>query len=111
MIKYKTPWHIRQYVKRELMDYQKNKLLLQDINKYNSDILDTKGIILASRRIAQIETVLQRLNEEDRQAAEIIFIQHYGQVGAEVAKGLSKNAYYNAMNKVIYLTAIEMELM
>lgn len=93
------------------MDYKKNKLLMQDLNKYNSDAIDTKGLILASRRIAQIEAVLQKLNEEDRQAADIIFIQQYGQIGAEVAKGLSKNAYYNAMNKVIYLVAVEMDLM
>lgn len=93
------------------MDYKKNKLLMQDLSKYNSDAIDTKGLILASRRIAQIEAVLQKLNEEDRQAADIIFIQQYGQIGAEVAKGLSKNAYYNAMNKVIYLVAVEMDLM
>lgn len=108
MIKYKTPWHIRQYVKKELMDYKKNKQLMQDIKKYN---VDSKGLILASRRIAQIEAVFQRLNEEDRRAAEAIFIEKYGQVGAEVSKGISKNAYYNAMNKVIYLVAVEMELM
>ena len=102
---YKTAWHIRQYVKRELMDYKNNKKMLQSYKG------NTRGLILAFQRITQIETVLNRLNREDREAAEIIFIDQYTQAGAEVAKGLSKRAYYNVMNKVIYLTAIEMGLM
>ena len=102
--KYKIPWHIRQYVKKELMDYKANKKL---ISKYNGD---TRGLILANMRLTQIDNVLQSLNKEDREAAEIIFIDKYTQSGAEIAKGLSKAAYYNAMNKVIYLVAVEMDL-
>lgn len=102
--KYKVPWHVRQYVKKELMDYKSNKKLMA---KYKGD---TRGLLLAQSRIAQIEKVLESLNKEDREAAEIIFIDHYTQTGAEIAKGLGKNAYYNAMAKVIYLTAVEMEL-
>jgi len=26
--KYKIPWHVRQYVKKELMDYKSNKKLI-----------------------------------------------------------------------------------
>jgi len=102
--KYKIPWHVRQYVKKELMDYKSNKKL---VAKYKGD---TRGLILANMRLAQIESVLERLNKEDREAAELIFIDKYTQSGAEVAKGLSKAAYYNAMNKVIYLVAVEMDL-
>ena len=101
---YKLPWHVRQYVKKELMDYKSNKKLLKNYKG------DTRGLILANTRINQIERVLERLNKEDREAAELIFIDKYTQSGAEVAKGLSKAAYYNAMNKVIYLTAVEMDL-
>ena len=102
--KYKIPWHVRQYVKKELMDYQSNKRLLAKLKG------NTRELILINLRLTQIENVLQSLNKEDREAAEIIFIQKYTQGGAEIAKGLSKAAYYNAMNKVIYLTAVEMEL-
>lgn len=101
---YKIPWHVRQYVKKELMDYKNNKRL---IAKYKGD---TRGLILANMRLAQIENVLNSLNKEDREAAELIFIDKYTQSGAEIAKGLSKAAYYNAMNKVIYLVAVEMDL-
>ena len=102
--KCKIPWHVRQYVKKELMDYKSNKKL---VNKFKGD---TRALILANMRLSQIESVLNSLNEEDREAAELIFIDKYTQAGAEVAKGISKAAYYNAMNKVIYLTAIEMDL-
>ncbi|MBR2159882.1 MAG: hypothetical protein IJ938_01060 [Clostridia bacterium] len=102
--KYKIPWHVRQYVKKELMDFKKNKKLMANYKG------DTRTLILANTRINQIENVLNRLNKEDREAAELIFIDQYSQSGAEIARGLSKAAYYNAMNKVIYLTAIEMDL-
>ena len=102
--KYKVPWHVRQYVKKELMDYKSNKRL---IAKYKGD---TRGLLLAQSRINHIENVFERLNKEDREAAEAIFIDHYTQAGAEVAKGISYTAYYNAMAKIIYLTAVEMEL-
>lgn len=102
--KYKIPWHVRQYVKCELMDYMSNKKLIADYNG------NTRDLILIIKRLRQIENVLESLNKEDREAAEIIFILQYSQAGAEIAKGLSKAAYYNAMNKVIYLTAKEMNL-
>lgn len=102
--KYKLPWHVRQYVKQELMDYKSNKKLIKNYKG------NTRGLILANTRINQIEKVLNSLNKEDREAAELIFFDKYTQSGAEIAKGLSKAAYYNAMNKVIYLTAVEMDL-
>ena len=102
--KYKIPWHVRQFVKKELMDYKANKKMIRNYKG------DTRALLIAHNRINQIEKVLNSLNKEDREAAELIFIDQYTQSGAEIAKGLSKAAYYNAMNKVIYLVAIEMDL-
>lgn len=104
MSNYKVPWHVRQFVKKELMDYKSNKKLVKKLKG------NTREIILIKSRLTQIETVFEKLNKEDREAAELIFLDHYTQAGAEVAKGISKAAYYNAMNKVIYMTAREMEL-
>ena len=98
------PWHIRQFVKRELMDYKSNKRLIENYEG------DTRGLILVNKRLAQIDAVLSRLNKEDKEAFYIIFVDKYTQTGAEIAKGLGKAAYYNAMNKVIYLVAKEMDL-
>lgn len=101
---YKLPWHIRQFVKRELMDYKTNKRLLANYKG------DTRTLIIATTRLDKIDKVFERLNEEDRDAAEAIFNERYTQVGAEMAKGITKAMYYNVMNKVIYLVAQEMDL-
>ena len=104
MTRYKLPWHIRQYVKTELLDYKTNRKLLSNLNG------NTKALLLAEKRLMQIDRVLESLNEEDRDVAEIIFFEKYTQAGAETAKNVSKAMYYNCMNKVIYLVAKEMEL-
>lgn len=101
---YKVPWHVRQYVKQELLDYRKNKKLLKSYKG------STRSLLLAEKRLAAIDTVINKLNEEDADAAICIFFDKYSQAGAEIAKGISKAAYYNTMNKVIYLVAEEMEL-
>ena len=98
----KIKWTVRQYVKGELMDYATNKRLLKEIK-------DTRSLLLAKKRIEQIDRVFNNLNEEDRKGAELIFVKHYSQERAEI-EGYSKKAYYNLQNKVIYLTAYEMEL-
>lgn len=102
--KYKIPWHIRQYVKTELLDYKANRRRLNELKG------TTKSILLAEKRLGQIDKVLESLNKEDRDVAEIIFFEKYTQAGAETAKNVSKAMYYNCMNKVIFLVAQEMEL-
>ena len=105
MNKYKIPWHVKQYVKKELMDYKSNKKLIQKTKPTDN----SRGLILARLRITQIERVLERLDKEDKDAAEIIFFDQYTQAGAELL-GVSKSAFYRAMDKIIYLTAKEMDL-
>ena len=101
---YKVPWHVRQYVKAELMEYNDNKKLIRAC-KSNS-----RAIILTQIRLDKIGAVFDRLNEEDREVAEIIFFAKYTQAGAETAKSVTKAMYYNTMNKVIYLVAKELDL-
>jgi hypothetical protein len=101
---YKLPWHVRQYVKTELMEYKGNKKLLSQCKG------STRALLLTQKRLEDIETVLERLNKEDLDVVKIIFFDKYTQAGAEVAKSVSKAMYYNTMNKVIYLVAKEMDL-
>lgn len=101
---YKLAWHIRQYVKQELLDYKSNRKLL------NSCKGSTRALILAKKRLYQIDKVLESLNVEDKEVAELIFFDKYTQAGAETAKNVTKAMYYNTMNKVIYLVAKEMDL-
>lgn len=101
---YKLPWHIRQYVKAELMEYKNNVKLIKACKG------SSRAILLTQIRLDKINAVLESLNKEDRDVTEIIFFDKYTQAGAETAKCVSKAMYYNTMNKVIYLVAKEMEL-
>lgn len=101
---YKIPWHVRQYVKTELLEYKGNKKLLASCKG------TTRTLLLIQRRLEMINAVFESLNKEERDVAEIIFISKYTQAGAETAKNVSKAMYYNTMNKVIYLVAKEMDL-
>lgn len=107
--KYKVPLHIKNYVKKELYDYTKNKRLIKDLQKHNTSI-STKTLLITTKRIDRIDTVLKNLNPEDKEIVNIIFFEQCSQAKAEAIYYISKDAYYNAMNKVIYLTAIELEL-
>jgi hypothetical protein len=98
----KIPWHIRQYVKAELMDYSSTKKLLKDVK-------DTRALLVATKRVEHIEAVFNSLTAEDRKVSDLIFIKHYTQAKAE-CEGIGKNVYYNVMNKVINKTAKELEL-
>ncbi len=100
--KYKLPWHIKQYVKTELMDYTATKKLLKEVK-------DTRALLVATKRVEIIERVFARLNTEDRKVSDLIFIKHYSQAKAET-EGIGKTTYYNVQNKVIYYTAKELEL-
>lgn len=99
---YKLPWHVRQYVKNELMNYTATKKLLKDVQ-------DTRALLVATKRVETIEGVFRTLSKEDRTISDLIFIKHYTQAKAE-CEGIGKNVYYNVMNKVIYQTAKELEL-
>ena len=44
------------------------------------------------------------------QAVKKIFFEHHSQIYAEVNDNITKDMYYNIMNKMIYLTALEFEL-
>lgn len=70
----------------------------------------TRTLLIASRRINQIETVYNKLPKEDKQAVKKIFFEHHSQIYAEMNDGITKDMYYNIKNKMIYLTAIEFDL-
>lgn len=104
--KYKLPLHIKNYIKTELYDYKKNKKLINNINNNTS----TRTYLLAIQRINKIEKVLNNLPKEDKEAVRKIFFEKHNQVYAEMHDNITKDMYYNAKNKMIYLTAIEFEL-
>lgn len=106
MKKYKLPLHIKNYIKTELYDYKKNKKLINNINNSTS----TRAYLLAIQRIEKIDKVINDLAEEDKKAVEKIFFEKHNQIYAETHDNITKDMYYNIKSKMIYLTAIEFDL-
>lgn len=105
--KYKLPLHIKNYIQTELYDYKKNKKIIYELEKNNSH---TRTFLLAIQRINKIDKVLNNLPKEDKEAVKKIFFEKHNQVYAEMHDGITKDMYYNIKNKMIYLTAIEFDL-
>lgn len=107
--RYKLPLHIKNYVKTELYDYERNKRLIYDLERDNT-LRKTRTLLLAIQRINKIDKVYNKLSEEDKDAVKKIFFEKHNQVYAEANDNITKDMYYNIKNKMIYLTAIEFEL-
>lgn len=133
---YKVPYHIREYVKKELYQYWDNK---KDLEELEADIIDespepadgqpkgngvgkpterkaikiyektgTKRLIKIEKNINAIEKAFKRLPEEEMEIVELIFQKGQSQIYTETHNNISKDTYYNVMNKTIWITAIEM---
>ena len=107
MKKYKLPLHIKNYIKTELYDYKKNKKLIDTLDKNNTH---TRTFLLAIQRINKIDKVYKKLSKEEKEAVEKIFFEKHNQAYAETHDNITKDMYYNIKNKMIYLTAIEFDL-
>lgn len=105
--KYKLPLHIKKYIQTELYDYKKNKKLIVMLEEEN---VSTRTFLLALQRINKIDKVYNNLSIEEKQAFEKIFIDKHNQIYAEMHDNITKDMYYNIKNKIIYLTAIEFDL-
>lgn len=73
-------------------------------------MISTRSILIATQRIRQIETVFNKLHDEDKKAVELIFFKQHSQIYAQVNDNITKDMYYNAKNKMLYLTALEFDL-
>lgn len=109
-MKYKLPLHIKNYVKQELYDYKKNLKFINQLQNKQSNEIITRTLLIATQKANQIENVLNNLSDEEKELIEIIFFKKTNQVKAELYYYISKDAYYNTMNKMLYLTAIEFNL-
>lgn len=105
--KYKLPSHLRNYIKNELYDYKKNKKKIKEIK---SNDTSTRTLLIATQRIQRIETVFNNLPDEEKEIAEKIFFEKHNQVYMEINHYITKDMYYNTMNKIIYLVGKEFEM-
>lgn len=128
----KLPQHVKNYIKAELYDYVENKMelekLQQDIlfsssandgqpkskNQISNPteqkaekLITSRSILIVTDKINKIDRALAKLNKSDKEIVELIFQKGYSQIYAQMHCNITKDMYYNAMNKIIYLTAIE----
>lgn len=105
---YKIKYHLRNYIKQELYDFNKNKQILEDLQKnLSSQLINTKSILILTKKINSIQKVYDSLVPEEQELFDIIFNKGCNQLYAKSYYNVTKDMYYNAMNKIIYLTAQE----
>lgn len=109
MKNYKVSYHLRNYIKQELYDYNRNKQILQELTSQKSNQVATKTLLILTKKINNIEKVYKNLNENDKELFNIIFEKGCNQLYAKTYYNITKDMYYNSMNKIIYLVAQEYE--
>lgn len=109
MKNYKLSYHLKNYIKQELYDYNRNKKILQDISRQKSNQTTTKTLLILTKKINSIEKVYSNLNDNDKELFSIIFEKGCNHLYAKTYYNITKDMYYNAMNKIIYLVAQEYE--
>ena len=130
--KYKVPHSVKRTIKDELYQYWKNQELLEEMkidiieesgrtldgqpkgNKKTDPtqqktmaLLRNRRIIETERRLGFIREATKRLTKEEYEVFELIFKEGYNQRLAETQKYISKNTYYNTIDKIVYYTALE----
>lgn len=132
---YKVPYRIKEHIKDELYQYWDNKKQYEEIEEEIIDespgpadgqpkgngtgkpterkalkIIEktsTRRLLTIESRLRSIEAVFKRLIPEEMEVVELIFKEGKSQIYTEINNNISKDTYYNTMNKVIYLTAKE----
>lgn len=129
--KYKVPSHIKEYIEKELYSYIDNQNLIKDLKEdiyYNSiendgqprgnetskpteqkatKLITTRSILIAEKKVKQIDKALERLIPEEQKIVKLIFFKGYTQIFAQMHENIGKDTYYHVKNKMIYYTAIE----
>ena len=131
---YKVPYHIRNFIKKELYNYISNEKLIKELEEkiiyesgYNDGqprgnktsnpteqkalkIINSREILLVTKRQLQIKSALDKLSKEEAEMVDSIFFKGHSQVYCETHEFITKDVYYHIMNKMIYLTAVEYDL-
>lgn len=93
---------VKKYYERELRQYWSNKNKLKYLDKLN-----TRTVIFLTERIASIETVINSLDDFEKEVFYLIFKNNASWSYCKNIKNISKTTYYNIFNKCIYMLAEE----
>lgn len=128
---YKIDKHIKSYIKKELYNYETNKNKIKEMRaniieesgfndgqpkgnetsdttgRKTEKLLTTRALLIATGKVDKITRALEKLNEDDNELFRIIFTEGRSQVYAEMNYNISKDMYYDFIDKIVYLTAKE----
>lgn len=107
--KYYVEPSLKYIVNKNIKDCKRNKKKLERLKEDNGAPLTDSYLIRAGGRVKAIERVFERLDEQDRKEAELVFWSRYSREALEMEFGISKRAYYRIKDKVIYLVAQELD--
>lgn len=132
--KYNVPLHIKTMIKKDLYNYEYDKKTLKDLEdeiifqsgspdgqpKGNKLIKTTENkalklscsrdILIVRKRITHIENALDRLDDGEKDIVESIFFKGHNQAYCETHEYITRDVYYHILNKMVYLTAKEYDL-
>lgn len=132
---YRVPYRKKEYVKNELYQYWDNKKAFDEIEtdiiensppppdgqpkgngvgnpteKKAIEIINktsTRRLLTIESRLRAIERAFKMLVPEEMEVVELIFKEGKSQIYTEMNNNISKDTYYNIMNKTIWLVARE----
>lgn len=132
---YRVPYRKKEYVKNELYQYWDNKRVFEELRKDIIEesppptdgqpkgngtgnpterkalkIIEktsTRRLLTIENRLRAIERAFKMLVPEEMEVVELIFKEGKSQIYTEMNNNISKDTYYNTMNKIIWLVAKE----
>lgn len=130
--KYKLDLHLRNFITKELYNYEFNVNKLKEIQDEilyssgsNSDgqpkgnkivdvveqkaekLIESRTVLIITKKIQNINNALDKLTEEEKDIVEKIFFKGYTQVYLQMHENISKDEFYNTKKKIIFFTARE----
>ena len=132
---YRVPYRTKEFIKNELYHYWDNKRIFDeeemDIIEESPPPADgqpkgnktgkpteskairiinktsTRRLLTIDNRLRGIEKVFKMLVPEEMEVVDLIFKEGKSQIYTEMNNNISKDTYYNTMNKTIWLVAKE----
>lgn len=132
---YRVPYRKKEFIKNELYQYWDNKKEFEELEEdiidespppadgqpkgnatgkptENKTIkiinkTSTRRLLTIESRIRAIERAFKMLVPEEMEVVELIFKEGKSQIYTEMNNNISKDTYYNTMNKTIWLVAVE----
>lgn len=108
MKNYRLPKEIKKRMERELRQYYDNKNKLEYLKiQFANEKINTRTLLYLEERLLYVENVYKRLKPFEKEIYDLIFREKCDVLYCETHKHITKNTYYNILNKSILYLAEE----